>query len=351
MDSILGRGGSDKYVVVARKPSGVAAPQPDEIDDGEWQWHDNAPDKDNFQYEYGELLDPGVRYLCVEVEEQGYSLDDPQWEIKATRKPDPVEKKVDQINEEVQEMKEGGMADAATELNLADVEDQQQLQARMQGALAARGLQVAEDIEDVKELMDAVTHSPEPTGNPMMDMMTGASNNLEINDPKDLMIMMTLPEVKEVVSEGREAVSGINDLLDSGSAGATAASALLGGSGGGGSDDEVTLSRDEFEQLVEKAESGGSAQPQAEAEAETAPPAEVEDQEDDSFDLRDYEPDDGGAEGAEIGEREEDVEFEVVEDDSEEDVSEEADPDESENIEEEPTAEQTDTEETTEQEA
>jgi len=241
------------YTVVARKQSGVAAERPDGIDKDDWRWSGAAPDKENFVYEWGEQLNPKYRYLCVPITDSGLDFDNIEWSITPDKEEDPEDKALRAVNRRLEDFMESHKPRAGDDVSLTDVDDHQQLQARLEGVIAQQGLQVADDVDDVVQILDAVGKEQQPTGNPMFDMMTDAENNLEISSPSDLAVMMMMPEMKDIMDDGRDALSTFSELAGGGSAAGSLASSMMGGGDDGDSQDTVELSRDDYEALREEA--------------------------------------------------------------------------------------------------
>jgi len=225
-----GSNSTPEWTVVARKQDGTGGSRPDEIDDNEWRWVGDPPTKDNFKFEYGNLLSEELRYLCVEIIDNGLDFDEPAWVLEPEQKADPAAETAGAVYKEVKELKEQVDGEGVGDASLSDVESEDELQARLKGIVAEQGLKVAEDTDDVIRILDSIGSSREPVGHPMMDMMTDAQNNLEINSPTDMAMMMALPELKEVMQSGQQLMGNLQQMTGGGqSAGAGMAQQMMGG--------------------------------------------------------------------------------------------------------------------------
>lgn len=94
-----------RYVIVATAPEGHRHPHPDELEDGEWRFKGEPPTERQFRFDYGELLEEGVQYVCAPQTSNGPDFDDIQWEftIEQTRSRDQL----DEIQREVRDIKDG----------------------------------------------------------------------------------------------------------------------------------------------------------------------------------------------------------------------------------------------------
>mgnify|MGYP000618489397 CR=1 FL=1 len=229
----LGGGDDSKneYTVVARKANGTGAPRPDEVEDGEWRWPQEPPTKDHFQFEYGEYLNSEFKYVCVEITKNGYDFEDPEWVIQPDGDTNPAAEAAGAVYQEMQDLKEQVEGESGEGVNLSDVESEDELQARLKGVVAERGLEVAENTDDVIRILDSIGTSREPVGHPMIDMMTDAQNNLEINSPMDMAMMMAMPELKDMMQSGQQLMGNLQQMTGGGqSAGASMAQQMMGGS-------------------------------------------------------------------------------------------------------------------------
>jgi len=61
----------DRWQIVTRDDNGQRAGHPDGVESGEWTFKGEPPTKQQFLFEYGDVLDPGVEYLCLISETGG----------------------------------------------------------------------------------------------------------------------------------------------------------------------------------------------------------------------------------------------------------------------------------------
>jgi hypothetical protein len=228
----LGGGDDSKneYTVVARRPSGTGAPRPDSVDDGDWRWPSSPPNKDHFLYEWGEDLNEEFRYFCVEIKDSGYDFEEPEWVIEPDGGSNPAAEAAGAVYKKVEELEEKVDGPGGGGHNLSDVDSEEVLQARLKGIVAERGLEVAENTDDVIRILDSIGSSKESVGHPMIDMMTDAQNNLEIDSPMDLAMMMAMPELKNMMQSGQQVLNNVQQMTGGGqSAGASMAQQFMGG--------------------------------------------------------------------------------------------------------------------------
>lgn len=254
---LLGMGDDPPWGIVVRDATnGAFAEPPGEIETDELRWPEPIS-KDEFrrvvQEEYGERLDETHYYKLVQLapddDAAKWNMDEVAWVIEPDEDETELAKKIDKVESKMDQV--GDDAGAAPDVNLTDVDSEQELQAKMKGAILQKGIDDhADSIEDLTMLLESVKDDPPDSDDPMSRLLDNVDTDMRVNSLSDAALFMTL-------MEGQDQIGGIlgklNGALDSGSAIASLMAQGGGASGGGGgasNPDEVTISRDEYRELV-----------------------------------------------------------------------------------------------------
>ena len=158
----------DKYRVIAQDPdTNQAVSHPEELDSGEWIFENEPMTKEQFRYQYGDMLDGGTKYLCVGMTSRGHpDFDRIQWQIETESN--------QQGRDELQELRREirSLQDSPQPAGDQDIEDMV-LHSLMSGQLDP---QTAEQIVDLKAKLEAAKN-----GN-----QTDFFENADPSDPQEV---------------------------------------------------------------------------------------------------------------------------------------------------------------------
>lgn len=185
----LGFGGGPVVRVVARDPiTEQAASKPDDVKSGDWEWESDAatPTKEQFRYEFGEHLDPDLKYICAPVNDKGNYVDFDKviWHIEPQTPQESEDDRLARLESKVDQLAEDGahavedIGDLAMlkvldgELTVSDAENIVNMRAKLEAARSADG--------SLAETVDDPTDTKEVAGRTMLQMADGYSDFSEL---------------------------------------------------------------------------------------------------------------------------------------------------------------------------
>lgn len=262
LDRITGSTDDPEWGIVVRDATdgGFASP-PGEIETDDLRWPEPISE-DEFrrviQEDYGEELDPTCYYKHIQLAGEDaankWDFDSVAWEIEPDEEETELAKKLDRMESKVDKV--GADSSSGPDVNLADVDNTDELEAKMKGVILQQGIdQHADSIDDLVRLLDTVQDDPPDGDDPMSMLMDNVDTNMRVNSLSDAALFMTLMQGQDQITD---LLGKVNGALDSGGALASLMASGAGGggaSGGGASGDEVRLSKSEYRELV----SGGDA--------------------------------------------------------------------------------------------
>lgn len=139
----------EMWSVICRDEKNQAASRPDQIDGDEWNYRGEPLDKTQFTYQYGEHLEPGIEYICVEME-TGTGHGSPNFDNIRWTHEEPVKyerDQTDEIRETIRQELDGGVMG-----NPDDPFEDRLLQAVITGQV---DLGTAEQVVDLKSQLSA----------------------------------------------------------------------------------------------------------------------------------------------------------------------------------------------------
>lgn len=266
--------GETKYTVVARDRKNQPVALPDELDDSASTFHGDPMNKETWRHEHGEALEEGVSYYCLEVHENGYDFEEPEWVLEIEGGDNPAKEVSNSLRSEIQSLRETVQQQETGDNPLVDVSDTEELMSKGLGMGMAKAAQEG-DMDTYMAMFDRLAEvNSQDASSPANDLLGGVENNMEVSSPGDLAMLMMLPELKDMTKQGKTLMDNFNGMMGGQSAGRQAASGLSGGGGGQQQgNDKVELTREQFEELKQRATSsgGGGQQQQAQPEPEPEP--------------------------------------------------------------------------------
>lgn len=211
---LTGSGKRDKWIVVARDSKGHAASFPDEIEDEDRRFYEEPVDKDTWEYEYGEYLDPGVKYYCVKTHEKGYDFQDPEWIIKNEQT--ETDRKLERLERKLDEDDDAQPADY-------EVDNMEQVRARFAQSLV-NGLANDPNLGTDKKFalaMELISEDGQQDRDTWEEIVSGATNNMNIDTPRDVAMMMMMKELPDMTDQLKETMGNVNNLLGGRNSGGT----------------------------------------------------------------------------------------------------------------------------------
>lgn len=180
-----------EWRVVARHPEKKTnASLPDGLDDKEWHYSD-PPTKEQFRFDYGDILEGDKEYICAPKDGQYIDLDNIKWCIEAEEKvrerrkrqrktEKKLEKKIEGMEERLGEvLQENATASNPEEIKAHMQAQILQLAAKNPGFIARYGGDIALSALDVDRHTESAVGYEEFKDNPMQAMFYELASNPE----------------------------------------------------------------------------------------------------------------------------------------------------------------------------
>ena len=252
----------DEWVVVARDDKKQPVSLPDELSEEDRRFKGDPTNKETWRHEHGDLLEPGVAYYCVRVRTDGYNFDDPAWVLEVEEGRNEVQEVSSRVQREISDLKERFEEQEMQEHPFLDVSDTDELQAKAAGAGMLKAMKEG-DMDDFKEMFVMVNQqATQPASNPMAQVLGSVESDMKVESITDLAMLTALPELQDMMGQGKELISNVNNLAGSmGGAAAPQQQQAQSGQQQQTDNDTVQVSREEFERLKAQAQGDDPSEP------------------------------------------------------------------------------------------